>query len=168
MMDKTFTASHAHEPMSSNGIGTEVEASSHSHPPTQVLLAPIPITVSPATPTTDNMHDVAHSPEGALSEKSGETREKDKDREKEKDKEKGKVNGLRVKRSISIDRGDTSKSKKVQQILKDRVHKGRAGISAVSRKIGHGVSKHHHLHLRRTNSSPGMSHSALQVIAIHI
>ena len=68
-----------------------------------------------------------------------------------------KMNGLRVKRSLSVDHGDSSMSKKekVQQILKNRVHKGRAGITAVSRKIGHGVSKHHQL--RRTNSTPGMS-----------
>ena len=60
------------------------------------------------------------------------------------------------KRSLSSDRsgtGDTSKSKKVQQMLKNRVDKGRAGISAVSRKIGHGVGKNG---VRRTNSTPGM------------
>ncbi len=68
------------------------------------------------------------------------------------------VDGLhpKGKRSLSSDRsgtGDTSKSKKVQQMLKNRVDKGRAGISAVSRKIGHGVGKNG---VRRTNSTPGM------------
>lgn len=68
------------------------------------------------------------------------------------------VGGLhpKSKRSLSSDRsgggGDTSKSKKVQQMLKNRVDKGRAGISAVSRKIGHGVVKNG---VRRTNSTPG-------------
>lgn len=62
----------------------------------------------------------------------------------------------KIKRSMSSERGtgDTSKSKKVQQMLKNRVHKSRAGITAVSRKIGHGVAKNGGL--RRSTSTPGM------------
>jgi hypothetical protein len=61
----------------------------------------------------------------------------------------------KIKRSMSSERGtgDTSKSKKVQQMLKNRVHKSRAGITAVSRKIGHGVVKNGGL--RRSTSTPG-------------
>jgi len=75
------------------------------------------------------------------------------------------------RRSSSIDReraagADASKSKKVQQmqqILKDRVHKGRAGITTVSRKIGHRVSRNGGM--RRSNSTPGtrFSPSALSL-----
>ena len=61
------------------------------------------------------------------------------------------------KRSTSGDRthGDHSASKKVQQML----HKSRAGITAVSRKIG-GKG-----HLRRTNSTPGIYSSFICVCA---
>lgn len=149
-MDKTFVANHPSEPIITV---SEAENDGGSQHPSQLVLAPIPITISPATPT-ENVHDTPQTPESVLSEKGGETREKDRG-----DKEKGRMNGLRVKRSLSIDRvGDTSTSKKVQQMLKQHVHKGRAGISAVSRKIGHGVSKHHQMHLRRTNSSPGTNY----------
>ncbi|KAF8173314.1 hypothetical protein BJ912DRAFT_1024889 [Pholiota molesta] len=67
----------------------------------------------------------------------------------------------KIKRSMSSERGtgDTSKSKKVQQMLKNRVHKSRAGITAVSRKIGHGVVKNGGL--RRSTSTPDF-HAALQ------
>src|ERR1700722_1046855 len=48
---------------------------------------------------------------------------------------------------------DASKSKKVQQMLKNRVHKGHARISTISKKIGHGVARTGSL--RRSNSAPG-------------
>lgn len=56
------------------------------------------------------------------------------------------------KRSFSTDR-DASAGKKVQQMLKNRVHKGQEKISTISRKIGHGVVRNGNL--RRTNSAPG-------------
>jgi hypothetical protein len=55
----------------------------------------------------------------------------------------------RLKRS-STDR-DSSTGKKVQQMLKNRVHKGQAKISTISRKIGHVRNGN----LKRTNSAPG-------------
>ncbi|KDR72826.1 hypothetical protein GALMADRAFT_252100 [Galerina marginata CBS 339.88] len=85
-------------------------------------------------------------------------KENARDKEKEKEKDKKSLNGSNVdsklKRSFSSDRGgDTFKSKKkVQQILKGSVHKGRAGITAVSRRIGHGVVKNPVL--RRSTSTP--------------
>jgi hypothetical protein len=48
---------------------------------------------------------------------------------------------------------DTSKGKKMQQMLKNRVHKGHARISTISKKIGHGVARTGTL--RRSNSAPG-------------
>ena len=62
------------------------------------------------------------------------------------------------RRSSSVERERTAGTdafnpKKVQQILKDHVHKGRAGITTVSRKIGHRVSRNGGL--RRSNSTPG-------------
>lgn len=56
------------------------------------------------------------------------------------------------KRSFSMDR-DGSAGKKVQQMLKNRVHKGQEKISTISRKIGHGVVRNSNL--RRTTSAPG-------------
>lgn len=58
------------------------------------------------------------------------------------------------------ERGDTSKSKKVQQMLKHRVQKGQERITAVGRKIGHGVQGVGG-GLRRSNSTPDF-HLALQ------
>ncbi|KAG9312488.1 hypothetical protein JVU11DRAFT_6875 [Chiua virens] len=55
------------------------------------------------------------------------------------------------KRSFSSDR-DTSAGKKVQQMLKNRVHKGQEKISTISRKIGHGVVRNGSS--RRRNSTP--------------
>ncbi|KAH7914927.1 hypothetical protein BJ138DRAFT_1133034 [Hygrophoropsis aurantiaca] len=53
------------------------------------------------------------------------------------------------KRSSSVDRG-----KKVQQMLKNRVHKGQEKISTISKKIGHGVVRNGSLGLRRSSSAP--------------
>jgi hypothetical protein len=61
----------------------------------------------------------------------------------------------KIKRSLSMDR-DPSAGKRVQQMLKNRVHKGQEKISTISKKIGHGVVKNGSLHLRRTTSAPGM------------
>lgn len=56
------------------------------------------------------------------------------------------------KRSFATDR-DASAGKKMQQMLKNRVHKGQEKISTISRKIGHGVVRNGNM--RRTNSTPG-------------
>jgi len=139
-MDKTFVITQTQIPPPTDNR-SETDATSHVDPIHGQLV--VPITILPATPTTDYNQETKSPMEDLLSGNSGEK----------------KMNGLRVKRSLSIDRGDSSMSKKekVQQILKNRVHKGRAGITAVSRKIGHGVSKHHQFQLRRTNSTPGLS-----------
>ncbi|KAG6885786.1 hypothetical protein C0993_009891 [Termitomyces sp. T159_Od127] len=50
--------------------------------------------------------------------------------------------------SSSFDR-DTSKGKKVQQMLKHRVHQGRARVSTISRKIGNKTGS-----LKKANSTP--------------
>ncbi|KIK96970.1 hypothetical protein PAXRUDRAFT_137268 [Paxillus rubicundulus Ve08.2h10] len=66
----------------------------------------------------------------------------------------------KAKRSLSMDR-DSSTGKRVQQMLKNRVHKGQEKISTISRRIGHGVVKNGSLHLRRTTSAPDF-YAALQ------
>ncbi|KAK7039453.1 hypothetical protein R3P38DRAFT_2899579 [Favolaschia claudopus] len=100
------------------------------------LPMPIPITISPATPEEVSRGFPAEPrpTEKILEEKVN-----------------GQVNGSRG-RSLSIDRGDTSKSKKVQQMLKNRVNKGQARISTISKRIGSGVVRPGHL--RRSNSTP--------------
>jgi hypothetical protein len=51
---------------------------------------------------------------------------------------------------------DTSAGKKVQKMLKNRVHKEQRRITTIGRKIGHGVGRHSGgLNLRRTTSTPG-------------
>jgi hypothetical protein len=98
---------------------------------------PIPITISPATPDeTSRNFSVDHKAAEKIPEES--------------------VNGT-IKgrgRSLSIDR-DTSKSKKMQQMLKNRVNKGQAQISVISKRIGSGVVRNRTL--RRSNSTPGQS-----------
>ncbi|KAF9240835.1 hypothetical protein BU15DRAFT_87417 [Melanogaster broomeanus] len=99
--------------------------------PTGTTPHPPPITVTPATPADPDHRFLA----------SADSREK-------------------IKRSFSMDR-DSSTGKKMQQMLKNRVHKGQATISTISRKIGHGVVKNGSLHVRRTNSAPDF-HAVLQ------
>ena len=119
------------------------------------LLAAIPITVSPATPDREEVgvHPIDSIIEG---EKEKDKNKKDKEKEKEK-KPVNRMSSKSSKRSTSLEvdvRGDATKTKKekVQQLLKHQVHKGRAGITAVSRKIGHGVTRNGGL--RRSNSTP--------------
>ncbi|EGO23192.1 hypothetical protein SERLADRAFT_439938 [Serpula lacrymans var. lacrymans S7.9] len=67
---------------------------------------------------------------------------------------------LNEKRSLSIDR-DTSAGKKVQQMFKNRVHKGQARITTISKKIGNGMVRNPSARLRPTGSAPDF-HSVLQ------
>lgn len=63
---------------------------------------------------------------------------------------------------------DTSKGKKVQRILKERVHKGQAHIHTISRKIGRGSGRHGP-RLKRSNSAPGgLSHALFQSDLSHL
>ncbi|KAF9478780.1 TPR-like protein [Pholiota conissans] len=147
----------------------------------QSLEVPIGITISPATPEVDVHEDMRLVEESLvvaqIYDEKDEGRQRgsadSQDLQSNQAHEKGKSSSLRekkspnsgglypkLKRSMSSERGgDTSKSKKVQQMLKNRVHKGRAGITAVSRKIGHGVARNGGL--RRSTSSPDF-HAALQ------
>ncbi|KAJ7074707.1 hypothetical protein C8F01DRAFT_1101566 [Mycena amicta] len=72
-------------------------------------------------------------------------------------------------RSLSIDRDTSSKSKKVQQILKNRMNKGQARISTISKKIGSGVVRPGSL--RRSNSTPDfhavLRQTSYQASSIH-
>ncbi|KAH9027295.1 hypothetical protein EDB84DRAFT_1272726 [Lactarius hengduanensis] len=68
---------------------------------------------------------------------------------------------------------DKSAGKKVQKMLKNRVHKEQRRISTIGRKIGHGVGKQG-LSLRRTTSTPtelfkamGMDQTSYQASSIH-
>ncbi|KAG1744916.1 uncharacterized protein EDB91DRAFT_1271102 [Suillus paluster] len=62
---------------------------------------------------------------------------------------------LKDRRSASAD----GAGRKVQQMLKARVHKGQEKISTISRKLGHGVARNGHL--KRTSSAPDF-HAVLQ------
>lgn len=118
------------------------------------ILDTIPIKISPATPVVGEKA-VEESAFGADVLGKG----KDRDREKDQGKEKRTINSaFRPRRSTSIDidnnRLDVQKSKKnVGQMLKGSVKKSRAGITAATRKFGHGVVRHGGL--RRSTSTPG-------------
>ncbi|KAJ7688974.1 hypothetical protein B0H17DRAFT_1067381 [Mycena rosella] len=137
-----------------------------SHPPQPPASAPplddgalvpptsIPITISPATPDeTSRNFSAEHK---ALTEKIPEETANG-----------SSVNGSR-NRSLSFDR-DTSKSKNLQQMLKNRVNKGQARISTISKKIGSGVVRNGTL--RRTNSTPDfhavLRQTSYQASSIH-
>ncbi|KAF8907603.1 hypothetical protein CPB84DRAFT_1768330 [Gymnopilus junonius] len=141
-------------------LSKKVSKTDASPLPSNTLVIPVGIKISPATPELEpevqrQLELVesaqAHNAESLL--ETGDVREI----VREKGKEKSQLNGFgtRQKRSLSIDRdnrGDSSKSKKVQQILKGSVHKGRAGITAVSKKIGHEIARNGVL--RRSTSNP--------------
>ncbi|KAJ6632489.1 hypothetical protein B0H10DRAFT_1977554 [Mycena sp. CBHHK59/15] len=112
----------------------------------------IPITISPATPEEVSRNfSTDHKLAETIPEENGN----------------GAVNGSR-NRSLSVDR-DTSKSKKMQQMLKNRVNKGQARISTISKKIGSGVVRNGTL--RRSNSTPDfhavLRHTSYQASSIH-
>jgi len=127
---------------------------------------PIPITISPASPVDDEKGG-----EGGVLGVLEKERDKDKDvnkekgREKEKDqgKEKKTLNTFRTKPSTSIDieRDNTNRlgldvqipKMNVGQIIKGSVKRSRAGITAATKKLGHGVVRHGGL--RRSTSTPG-------------
>ena len=94
------------------------------------IYAPKPVPIA-ATPTT-----AAHDENGtAMSNGTPKISIEDSEKEKEKDKSAG---------------------KKVQKMLKNRVHKEQRRISTIGRKIGHGVGRQRGgLNLRRTSSTPG-------------
>lgn len=132
---------------------------SESHTDSLSPPPPIPITISPATPIASEKS----GEDGVLENEKQKEKRMDKEKGREKEKEKRTLNNaFRPKRSMSIDieRGDNNrldhqKSKKnVGQMLKGSVRKSRAGLSAATKKLGHGVVRHGGL--RRANSTPGL------------
>ena len=90
---------------------------------------PIPL---PSSPTAASYDEKASTIQNGKSKTSIDDTEKDKDKDK-----------------------DKSAGKKVQKMLKNRVHKEQRRISTIGRKIGHGVGKPRGgLTLRRTSSAP--------------
>ena len=64
---------------------------------------------------------------------------------------------------------DRSAGKKVQKMLKNRVHKEQRRISTIGRKIGHGVGRQRGgLTLRRTTSTPSKEPLVLRVMAANL
>ncbi|KAI0631519.1 hypothetical protein C8Q77DRAFT_1061722 [Trametes polyzona] len=126
--------------------------------PTPSLDVRIPITVTPASP-------MAQSPafsQDQLSRPSlnGTLRE----------------DGAGEKRlSVDDGHGNRGKGKKVREVFISGVHKGRARVTTISKKIGHNVGRHHHgAHLKRSTSAPAADFRALlgqtpyQASSIHL
>lgn len=108
---------------------------------TPSLNVPIPITVTPASPS-------AQSPafsQDQLSRPSLNGTLKDE--------------GFGEKR-LSTDDGHRGKGKKVREVFISGVHKSRARVTTISKKIGHNVGRHNHHangRMKRSNSAPGTS-----------
>ncbi|KAF7305491.1 hypothetical protein HMN09_00801900 [Mycena chlorophos] len=116
---------------------------------------PVAIMVQPATPD-ENSRNIS---EAKLPERISEEKESQ-----------SILNGNVTRdRSLSIDRDTSSKSKKMQQMLKNRVNKGQARISTISKKIGSGVVRPGGL--RRSNSTPDfhavLRQTSYQASSIH-
>ncbi|KAK0200307.1 hypothetical protein DFS33DRAFT_1360453 [Desarmillaria ectypa] len=113
--------------------------SGSTEPPVQ----PIPIIISPAT-SDGQSHDPEYVQSMTLHDEKGAKRNDDHER-------------------------DASKSKKVQKMLKNRVHKSGARISNISKKIGSGVVRNGSL--LRSNSAPDfhavLRQTAYQASSIH-
>lgn len=126
-----------------NGVGASVRTSA-TFPPVQEqpepasrtsLDVPIPITVTPASP-------MAHSPAFSQDQLTRTSMN-------------GKEESSGEKRlSVDTNRG---KGKKVREVFISGVHKGRARVTTISKKIGHNVGRHNGMHLKRSNSAPGRS-----------
>ncbi|KAF8804168.1 hypothetical protein BYT27DRAFT_7170685 [Phlegmacium glaucopus] len=154
-MYQTQTLAHGSSDLDTNGSITD------SLPP-PIL---IPITISPASPIDGEKGGDDGGFLKILEEREkGMDKEKGREKEKDQGKEKRTLNNtFRPKRSTSIDDNnnsnrlglglDVQKSKKnVSQMLKGSVKKSRAGITAATKKLGHGVVRPRGL--RRSTSTP--------------
>ncbi len=133
--------------LSSSNPEQELQLSSRELPPPPI----IPINITPATPygttptpTPLSTPNASASPSALTSTPNGTTPTPNaivNGAEKEKDKQETGDKRLRpaASHAQAHDRGDASKSKKMQQILKSRVHKRGVRISMTSKKIGNGV-----------------------------
>ncbi|OBZ73220.1 hypothetical protein A0H81_06881 [Grifola frondosa] len=115
---------------------------------------PIPITITPASP---GIQTPSYSQEERFSAEAGRLGEK----------------SMSEKRlSLDDNHRDMSKGKKVREVLINGVHKGRARVTTISKKIGHNVGRHHSLQLNRSNSAPDfhavLSHAPYQASSIHL
>ncbi|KAI0660278.1 hypothetical protein C8Q70DRAFT_980001 [Cubamyces menziesii] len=141
-----------------NGVGASMRTSA-TFPPVQEqpepvsrasLDAPIPITVTPASP-------MAHSPafsQDQLTRTSLNGREE---------------SSGEKRLSVDTNRG---KGKKVREVFISGVHKGRARVTTISKKIGHNVGRHNGMHLKRSNSAPDfralLGQTPFQASSIHL
>ncbi len=134
-----FTSCNQPEALEQNGEEKRRLSIAHSGS-TEQPVPPIPITISPATPDGQSQ-DPEYVQSMALH------------------------NEKATKRSDDHER-DASKSKKVQKMLKNRVHKSGARISNISKKIGSGVVRNGSL--LRSNSAPGRFDFFVVHFFIHI
>ncbi|OSC98625.1 hypothetical protein PYCCODRAFT_1396824 [Trametes coccinea BRFM310] len=117
------------------------------------LEPPIPITVTPASPLGNSP---AYS-QDQLSRAGLNGKEE--------------VNG---EKRLSVEDGHANrgKGKKVREVFISGVHKGRARVTTISKKIGHNVGRHNGMHLRRSNSAPDfralLGQKPYQASSIHL
>ncbi|CDO73869.1 hypothetical protein BN946_scf185016.g26 [Trametes cinnabarina] len=117
------------------------------------LEPPIPITVTPASPS-------GHSPAFSQDQLSRPGLN-------------GKDDANGEKR-LSVDDGHANrgKGKKVREVFISGVHKGRARVTTISKKIGHNVGRHNGMHLKRSNSAPDfralLGQTPFQASSIHL
>ncbi|KAI0643275.1 hypothetical protein C8Q79DRAFT_1094856 [Trametes meyenii] len=117
------------------------------------LVVPIPITVTPASPGVHSpafsQDQLARTSLNGKEETSGEQR-------------------------LSVEGGHTNrgKGKKVREVFISGVHKGRARVTTISKKIGHNVGRHNGGHLKRSNSAPDfralLGQTPFQASSIHL
>ena len=60
------------------------------------------------------------------------------------------------KQRLSVETARGKPGKKVREVFISGVHKSRARVTTISKKIGHNVGRHNSMHLKRSRSAPGM------------
>ncbi|TFK94482.1 hypothetical protein K466DRAFT_476349 [Polyporus arcularius HHB13444] len=87
------------------------------------------------------------------------------------DRRTSKDTGSSEKQRLSVDT-NRGKGKKVREVFISGVHKGRARVTTISKKIGHNVGRHNSTHLKRSRSAPDfhaiLGQTPYQASSIHL
>ena len=103
--------------------------------PSLPLQESIPITVTPASP-------MGQSPAYSQDQLNGDMRSP-------------RPTSPTERQRLSVETARGKPGKKVQEVFISGVHKSRARVTTISKKIKHNVGRHNNMHLKRSRSAPG-------------
>ncbi|RPD58162.1 hypothetical protein L227DRAFT_594388 [Lentinus tigrinus ALCF2SS1-6] len=126
------------------------------------LFPPVEELPEPTNGTLEHPPPMLQSPAYSQDQLNGDHRNSKDTGSSEKDKEKQRL-------SVDTNRG---KGKKVREVFISGVHKGRARVTTISKKIGHNVGRHNSMHLKRSRSAPDfhalLGQTPYQASSIHL